>query len=214
MVYPALLPLMRTPRLPVVDWTDAPADLNWLVRFAERRNLGSARVPSHFKLSLLLMDRVRLACTLVQVRLVQFVTSSRSGRFSLKQGVPLTHAIGQWVRLTTGVDALENNVCDLHSFRTLPCVRSTASSKASSPHSEIQCFLFQFPVPSRFLKIIQQLPRSSTSSSSHFYPALNNVFKKQFLNTWCGQSSEPSLILLYVKYSFPSWLFVLQVCAA
>jgi hypothetical protein len=24
MVYPALLPLMRTPRLPVVDWTDAP----------------------------------------------------------------------------------------------------------------------------------------------------------------------------------------------
>ena len=44
MVYPALLPLMRTPRLPVVDWTDAPpADLNGLVRFAERRNLVSAR---------------------------------------------------------------------------------------------------------------------------------------------------------------------------
>ena len=34
MVYPALLPLMRTPRLPVVDWTDAFADLNGLVRFA------------------------------------------------------------------------------------------------------------------------------------------------------------------------------------
>ena len=48
MVYPALLPLMRTPRLPVIDWTDAPADLNGLVRFAERRNLVSARVPSHF----------------------------------------------------------------------------------------------------------------------------------------------------------------------
>jgi len=48
-VYPALLPLMRTPRLPVVDWTDAPADLNGLVRFAERRNLVSARVPSYFK---------------------------------------------------------------------------------------------------------------------------------------------------------------------
>ena len=53
MVYPALLPLMRTPRLPVVDWTDVPADLNGLVRFAERRNLVSARVPSHFKRSLL-----------------------------------------------------------------------------------------------------------------------------------------------------------------
>jgi hypothetical protein len=45
-VYPALLPLIRTPRLPVVDWTDAPSDLNGLFRFAERRNLVSARVPS------------------------------------------------------------------------------------------------------------------------------------------------------------------------
>jgi len=52
MVYPALLPLMRTPRLPVVDRTEAPADLNGLVRFSERRNLVSARVPSHFKRSL------------------------------------------------------------------------------------------------------------------------------------------------------------------
>jgi hypothetical protein len=48
MVYPALLPLMHTPRLPVVDCTDAPADLNGLARFAERRNLLSVRVPSHF----------------------------------------------------------------------------------------------------------------------------------------------------------------------
>jgi hypothetical protein len=53
MVYSALLRLMRTPRLPVVDGTDAPADLNWLVRFAERRNVVSARVSSHFKRSLL-----------------------------------------------------------------------------------------------------------------------------------------------------------------
>jgi hypothetical protein len=52
MVYPTLQPLMRTPRLPVVDWTDAPADLNGLVRFAERLNLVSARVLSHFKRSL------------------------------------------------------------------------------------------------------------------------------------------------------------------
>ena len=44
--YPALLKLMRTPRLPAVDWTDAPTDLNRLVRFWERRNLVSARVPS------------------------------------------------------------------------------------------------------------------------------------------------------------------------
>ena len=53
MVYPALLPLMRTPRLPAVDRTDAPADLNGLVHFSEKRNLVSARVPSHFKRSVL-----------------------------------------------------------------------------------------------------------------------------------------------------------------
>ena len=48
MVYPALLPLMCTPRLPAVDQTDAPTDLKGL----ERRNLVSACVPSHFKRSL------------------------------------------------------------------------------------------------------------------------------------------------------------------
>jgi hypothetical protein len=48
MMYPTLLPLTRTPRLRVVDRTDALADLNGLVPFAERRNLVSARVPSRF----------------------------------------------------------------------------------------------------------------------------------------------------------------------
>jgi hypothetical protein len=52
-VYTALLTLMRTPRLPVVDWTDAPADLNGLVRFGERRNVVSVRVPLRFKRTLL-----------------------------------------------------------------------------------------------------------------------------------------------------------------
>ena len=45
-VYPALLKVMRTPRLPAVDGTDAPTDLNGLVRFGERQNLVPARVPS------------------------------------------------------------------------------------------------------------------------------------------------------------------------
>ena len=40
--------LMRKRRLPVVNRPDAPADLNGLVRFAERRNMVSARVPLHF----------------------------------------------------------------------------------------------------------------------------------------------------------------------
>jgi len=58
MVYPALLPLMRTPRLTVVDLSDAPADLNGLVRFAERQNLVSARVPTHFNWPLLRISSV------------------------------------------------------------------------------------------------------------------------------------------------------------
>ena len=37
----------RTPRKPVLDLTDTPADINGLVRFAGRPNLVSARVPSH-----------------------------------------------------------------------------------------------------------------------------------------------------------------------
>jgi hypothetical protein len=45
-VYPALLTLMRTHQLPAVEWTDAPADINGLVRFGERRNLVSARMSS------------------------------------------------------------------------------------------------------------------------------------------------------------------------
>ena len=48
-VHLALLALMRTSRLPAVDSTDAPADLNGLFRFDERRNLVSEHVPSHFK---------------------------------------------------------------------------------------------------------------------------------------------------------------------
>jgi len=48
-VYPASLTLMRKPRLPVVDWTDTPANLKGLVRFSERQNLVSARLPSRFK---------------------------------------------------------------------------------------------------------------------------------------------------------------------
>ena len=53
-VYPAFLKLMRTARLPAVNRTDAPTDLNGLVRFGERRNLVSARVPSRSARAILL----------------------------------------------------------------------------------------------------------------------------------------------------------------
>jgi len=71
---------MRTPRLPVVDWTDAPADLNGLVCSAERRNLVSARVPSHFNSPLqhvwLLLQR-RLHTKTVQTSITDFHTRSQ-----------------------------------------------------------------------------------------------------------------------------------------
>ena len=44
---------------------DAPANLNGVVRCAERRNLVSARVPSHFKRSLLIWSEVRLRYSLM-----------------------------------------------------------------------------------------------------------------------------------------------------
>ena len=48
--------------------------------------------------------------------------------------------------------------------------RSKASSKASCPHSAIQSFLLQMRISSPFLKVIQQFPTSSSSSSCHLYP--------------------------------------------
>jgi len=87
LVYPALLPLMRTPRLPAVDWIDAPAVLNGLVRFAERRNLVSARVPSHFKRSLQTRTLVRYKFSppnaSVGRRIRTFLTRLTNRRFEL-----------------------------------------------------------------------------------------------------------------------------------
>jgi len=54
MVYPGLVPLMRTPQLPVVDWTDPPpppADLNGLVRFARKTKSGFCACAITFRLA-------------------------------------------------------------------------------------------------------------------------------------------------------------------
>ena len=54
----------------------------------------------------------------------------------------------------------------IHSFSSLSYDRS----KASSPHSAIWSFLLQITVSSLLLKVTQNLPTSSSSSSYHFYP--------------------------------------------
>jgi len=87
MVYPALLPPMCTPQLPVVDWTDAPANLNGLVHFAKRWNLVSARVLSHFKCSLLTFQRKLLCCTYNEVR--SFTYTMEAAQSS--KSVPINH---------------------------------------------------------------------------------------------------------------------------
>ena len=51
MVYPALLPLMRTPRLPVVDWPDAPADWNGLGPFRRKTKSGFCTCAITFQLA-------------------------------------------------------------------------------------------------------------------------------------------------------------------
>jgi hypothetical protein len=40
MVYPALLPLMHTPQLPVVIWTDAPSRFKWTRPFRRKTKSG------------------------------------------------------------------------------------------------------------------------------------------------------------------------------
>jgi hypothetical protein len=79
MVYPALLPLIHTPRLPVVDRNDVPADLNGLVRFAEKRNMVSARVPSHFKRSLQLSTFLLWLYTLKRYAINTSLTECNTG---------------------------------------------------------------------------------------------------------------------------------------
>ena len=68
----------------------------------------------------------------------------------------------------------------VYSFYSLPYDRSTSSSVTSSTHSAIWCFLFQFSISSPFLKVIQQLLTSSSSSSGHFYPSLYLPFNSAF----------------------------------
>ena len=82
----------------------------------------------------------------------------------------------------------------IHSFSSLSYDRSKASSKASSPHSDIQSFLLLMRVSSPFLKVIQQLSTSSYLSACHFYPPLylsfNNPLQKAVSTQECDQSSS------------------------
>ena len=51
MVYPALLKLMRTPRLPAVDWTDAPHRFKWTRPFRGKKKSGFCACAITFRTS-------------------------------------------------------------------------------------------------------------------------------------------------------------------
>ena len=51
MVYPTLLPLMRTPRLPVVDWTGAPRRFKWTRPFRRKTKSGFCACAISFQLA-------------------------------------------------------------------------------------------------------------------------------------------------------------------
>ena len=98
-----------------------------------------------------------------------------------------------------------------HSFihSCLTYDRSIVSSKARSPRSVRQCFIFQFSISSLFLKVIQQLLTSSPSSFNQFhsslYLSLNKILQK--VVTTCYVTNAVSfLFLLYLRYSFPPLL--------
>lgn len=79
--------------------------------------------------------------------------------------------------LFISLDYVSLQVVIIHLLCTLSCDRSIVSSKASCSQSVIQCAIFQVPVSSLFLTVIQQLFRSSSSSSSPFiFPSI--MFQK------------------------------------
>jgi hypothetical protein len=64
-----------------------------------------------------------------------------------------------------------------HYLFILPYDSFVPSSKLSSPQRAIWCFLFQFPVPYPFLKVIQSLLTSSSLSYRHYRPSFCLSFK-------------------------------------
>ena len=74
----------------------------------------------------------------------------RNADMKLELGKTGPARLGLRSEIAYGIDFVEES-----SSRSLSNDRSFASSKASSLHRAIYCFLAQFPVYSRFLKVIQ-----------------------------------------------------------
>ena len=92
-----------------------------------------------------------------------------------------THFTGGWVGLRAGLDRCGKSRRTGIRSPDRPARRHTLYRLRYPAHT-IWSFLLQMRVSSPFLKVIQQLPTSSSSSSSHFYSSfylsLNNPLQK------------------------------------
>lgn len=106
--------------------------------------------------------------------------------FLLSQ-IRMLSGIIKWKQLNVGFSVTPPGEGVLHLHKAVISVKFLHSFvcldffKASSTQIAIYCFPFHFSVPSCFLKIIQYLLTSLSSSSRHFYPIFylffNNVFQ-------------------------------------
>ena len=120
----------------VVDWTDPPtANLNGLVRFADRPNLVSARVPSRFKRAILAQWHSVLI-SMCRARFKRDGTCAET-RFALsaKRTSPFKLAEGQLSRL------LAAEVCASAVVMVV---------MLDAPCSEVECKTTDYPLHSRF----------------------------------------------------------------
>jgi len=126
--------LMCTARLPVVDWTDAPADLNGLVHLAERRNVVSAPVLSHSKSSLpTIVCLLQCILTLEIVRVysgvgIELQLASTYGLRSFYGGCPGSYYSNTDEKSCMGflfVEAIKVQICAVQVNICSICLRSS-----------------------------------------------------------------------------------------
>jgi len=78
MVSPALIPLMRTPRLPVVDWTDAPRRFKWTRPFRRKTKSGFCACAITFQTQSTPLTTLRNLCPTTKVHGVWVQTTFQS----------------------------------------------------------------------------------------------------------------------------------------
>ena len=177
---------MRTPRLPVVDRTDAPDDLNGLVRFAEWRNLFFTRVPSHFIWSLTFL--LTYVLTYLLTPWCRVLLEKLTGLQPVKK-FPVFYGTRRFITALTSVRQLSLSwVSPIQSIN--PNLTSWRSILILSTHLRLGLpsglfpsgFPHQDPIRPPLLTHTRHMP--SPSHSSRFYHPHNIVWGVQIRNMY------------------------------